>query len=155
MNSSGYFRSRFLTHTNIHTYIAFFQVLFGLICIWLSWQDHSSTDLALSHENGILSKVDPQPPSADLLGDLLAPLAIEGPPGDTVQSEHNSVSGLEGGPDAVDGSAIVAIEEQTNTVQVMASHIVMFTHGQISSSKFKNESRTLMWFIFNNKASCL
>ncbi|KAK6235114.1 Clathrin/coatomer adaptor [Theobroma cacao] len=80
-------------------------------------EDHSSTDLALSHENGILSKVDPQPPSADLLGDLLAPLAIEGPPGDTVQSEHNSVSGLEGGPDAVDGSAIVAIEEQTNTVQ--------------------------------------
>ncbi|XP_007015975.2 PREDICTED: AP-2 complex subunit alpha-1 [Theobroma cacao] len=80
-------------------------------------EDHSSTDLALSHENGTLSKVDPQPPSADLLGDLLAPLAIEGPPGATVQSEHNSVSGLEGGPDAVDGSAIVAIEEQTNTVQ--------------------------------------
>ncbi|XP_021278715.1 AP-2 complex subunit alpha-1-like [Herrania umbratica] len=80
-------------------------------------EDHRSTDQALTHENGTLSKVDPQPPSADLLGDLLGPLAIEGPPGATVQSEHNPVSGLEGGPDAVDGSAIVPIEEQTNTVQ--------------------------------------
>ncbi|OMO58285.1 hypothetical protein CCACVL1_25502 [Corchorus capsularis] len=80
-------------------------------------KDHNSTDHALSHENGTLSKVDPQPPSADLLGDLLGPLAIEGPPGATVQSEHNAVSGMEGGPGAVDVSAIVPIEEQENTVQ--------------------------------------
>ncbi|XWS73975.1 hypothetical protein CRYUN_Cryun02cG0175500 [Craigia yunnanensis] len=79
--------------------------------------DHYSTDQALSQENGTLSKVDSQPPSADLLGDLLGPLAIEGPPGATVKSEHNAVSGLEGGPDAVDDSAIVPVEEQTNTVQ--------------------------------------
>ncbi|XVF19796.1 hypothetical protein REPUB_Repub11eG0141700 [Reevesia pubescens] len=83
----------------------------------ISTEDHNSTDQALSQENGTLSKVDPQPPSADLLGDLLGPLAIEGPPGATVQSEHNAVSGLEGGPDAVEGSAIVPVEEQTNTVQ--------------------------------------
>ncbi|XVF46839.1 hypothetical protein PTKIN_Ptkin03bG0060000 [Pterospermum kingtungense] len=83
----------------------------------VSTEDHNSTDRALSHENGTLNKVDPQPPSADILSDLLGPLAIEGPPGATVQSEHNAVSGLEGGPDGVDGSAIVPVEEQTNTVQ--------------------------------------
>ncbi|PPD91947.1 hypothetical protein GOBAR_DD11137 [Gossypium barbadense] len=80
-------------------------------------QDHTSTDPASSQQNGSLTKVDPQHPSADLLGDLLGPLAIEGPPGATVQSEHNAVSRLEGGPDAVDGSAIVPVEEQRNTVQ--------------------------------------
>ncbi|XP_022729205.1 AP-2 complex subunit alpha-2-like isoform X2 [Durio zibethinus] len=83
----------------------------------ISAEDHTSTNQALSEENGTLRKVDPQPPSADLLGDLLGPLAIEGPPGATVRSEHNAVSRLEGGLDAVDGSAIVPVEEQTNTVQ--------------------------------------
>ncbi|XVE59498.1 hypothetical protein DITRI_Ditri05aG0050500 [Diplodiscus trichospermus] len=80
-------------------------------------EDQNSTDQALSQENGTSSKVDSQPPSADLLGDLLGPLAIEGPPGATVQSEHNALSGLEGGPDGVNGSAIVPVEQQTNTVQ--------------------------------------
>ncbi|XWS52919.1 hypothetical protein CRYUN_Cryun11dG0113900 [Craigia yunnanensis] len=83
----------------------------------ISAEDRNSTDQASSQENGTLSKVDPQPPSADLLGDLLGPLAIEGPPGATVQSEHNAVSGLEGGPDAVDSSAIVPVEVETNTIQ--------------------------------------
>ena len=94
----------------------------------------------MSQENGTLSKVDSQPPSADLLGDLLGPLAIEGPPGATVQSEHNAVSGLKGGPDAVDGSAIVPVEEQTNTVQVLLSHI-MFTmvKSLLPSSKIRME----------------
>ncbi|KAK8683384.1 hypothetical protein V6N13_039445 [Hibiscus sabdariffa] len=80
-------------------------------------ENDTSTDRALSQQNGASSKVDPQPPSADLLSDILGPLAIEGPPGATVQSEHNAVSGLEGDSDAVDGSAIVVVEEQTNTVQ--------------------------------------
>ncbi|XP_022755934.1 AP-2 complex subunit alpha-1-like isoform X2 [Durio zibethinus] len=83
----------------------------------VSTEDHNSTDQSLSQENGTLSKVDSQPPSADLLGDLLGPLAIEGPPGATVQSERNAVSGLKGVLDAVDGSAIVPVEEHTNTVQ--------------------------------------
>ncbi|XWS71523.1 hypothetical protein CRYUN_Cryun03dG0145200 [Craigia yunnanensis] len=83
----------------------------------VSTEDHNSTNQALSQENGTLIKVGSQAPSADLLGDLLGPLAIEGPPGATVQSEHNAVSGLEGGPDAVDGSAIVPVEGPTNTVQ--------------------------------------
>ncbi|XVE79327.1 hypothetical protein DITRI_Ditri14bG0049300 [Diplodiscus trichospermus] len=82
----------------------------------ISTEDHNSTD-QVSQENGTLSKVDATPPSADLLGDLLGPLAIEGPPGATVQSEQKAVSGLEGGPDAEDGSAIVPVEVETNTVQ--------------------------------------
>ncbi|GMJ10756.1 alpha-adaptin [Hibiscus trionum] len=83
----------------------------------ITTENDTSTDQALSQQNGALSKVDPQPPSADLLSDILGPLAIEGPPDATVQYEHNAVSGLEGGSEAVDGSAIVAVEEQTNAVQ--------------------------------------
>ncbi|KAE8693036.1 AP-2 complex subunit alpha-2 [Hibiscus syriacus] len=83
----------------------------------ITTENDTSTDQALSQQNGSLSKVDPQPPSVDLLSDILGPFAVEGPPGATVQSEHIAVSGLEGGSDAVDGSAIVPVEEHTNTVQ--------------------------------------
>ncbi|XP_022752625.1 AP-2 complex subunit alpha-1-like isoform X2 [Durio zibethinus] len=83
----------------------------------ITTEDRNLTVQASSQDNGTLSKVDPQPPSADLLGDLLGPLAIEGPPGATVPSEHNAVSGLEGAAEAVDGSAIVPVEVETNTVK--------------------------------------
>ncbi|GKV16639.1 hypothetical protein SLEP1_g27254 [Rubroshorea leprosula] len=82
-----------------------------------STADHNPADQALSVANGTLSTVDPQPPSADLLGDLLGPLAIEGPPAAAVPSEHNVVSGLEGIPNVVDGAAIVPVGEETNSVQ--------------------------------------
>ncbi|KAL4384977.1 hypothetical protein GQ457_15G028160 [Hibiscus cannabinus] len=78
--------------------------------------DHNSTEQAPSQENGNISKVDPRSPSADL-SDLLGPLAIEGPPGAAVQYEHNADPGLDGGPDAVDGSAIVPVAVETNTIQ--------------------------------------
>ncbi|GMI74329.1 hypothetical protein like AT5G22780 [Hibiscus trionum] len=80
-------------------------------------EDHNSTEQAPSQENGNISKVDPQPPSADLLSDLLGPLAIEAPPGAAVQYEHNAAPGLDGGPDAVDGLAIVPVAVETNTIQ--------------------------------------
>ncbi|KAL2536169.1 AP-2 complex subunit alpha-2 [Forsythia ovata] len=73
----------------------------------------------VTRANGALPVVDPQPPStpsADLLGDLLGPLAIEGPPAAAPQSELIPVSGLEGGSTA-DALALAPIEEQTNTVQ--------------------------------------
>lgn len=73
----------------------------------------------MSHENGTLSKVDPQPPSADLLGDLLGPLAIEGPPSTDVQSQQTIVSGLEDVPNTIEAAAIVPFGEQTNSVQVL------------------------------------
>ncbi|KAM7256730.1 hypothetical protein ACFE04_012471 [Oxalis oulophora] len=80
--------------------------------------DPTSVDDGLTQSNGALTIVDPQPPSADLLGDLLQPLAIEGPPGPAVQPrdvvlpEHAGIPGL----DDFDG-AIVPVGEQTNVVQ--------------------------------------
>ncbi|KAF2300664.1 hypothetical protein GH714_015044 [Hevea brasiliensis] len=57
-------------------------------------EEHTAVDQALTQSNGTLTKVDSQPPS-DLLGDLLGPLAIEGPPGAAVQSEHSAVTEVE------------------------------------------------------------
>ncbi|KAJ7981101.1 AP-2 complex subunit alpha [Quillaja saponaria] len=75
----------------------------------------SSAEEASSQENGALSIVDPQPPSADVQGDLLGPLAIEGPPGTTVHPEQNVSSGLEHIVD--EATAIVPVEEETYSVQ--------------------------------------
>lgn len=87
-------------------------------------QDHSSTDQGLSQENGTLSKVDPETPSPDLLGDLLGPLAIEGPPGTAVQSHQNVIPGSGGDPNAVDATAIVPVGEEPNSVQVLSTAVV-------------------------------
>ncbi|PON53396.1 Adaptor protein complex AP-2, alpha subunit [Parasponia andersonii] len=78
--------------------------------------DASSADEGLFQTNGVLSKVDREAPSADLLGDLLGPLAIEGPPSDPVQPEQNVVSGLEG-ENAVEAAAIVPVGEPQNSVE--------------------------------------
>lgn len=67
-------------------------------------------------ENGTSSKVDSQPP-ADLLSDILGPLAIEGPPSSSVQSQPNPDTVLEG--IAVEATAIVPAGEQANSVQVL------------------------------------
>lgn len=83
--------------------------------------DHHVADQGLSQENGTLTTVDPQPPPADLLGDLLGPLAIEGPPSADVQPQQNIVSGVEGVPNAVEATAIVPVGEQTNSVQPIGS----------------------------------
>ncbi|KAG8387556.1 hypothetical protein BUALT_Bualt02G0033600 [Buddleja alternifolia] len=85
----------------------------------MSNADQNSGEQGLGLENGALTVVDPQPRSTsspDLLGDLLGPLAIEGPPGTAPQSELRVASDLESGanPDAL---AIAPIEEQPNTVQ--------------------------------------
>ncbi|XP_050368388.1 AP-2 complex subunit alpha-1-like [Argentina anserina] len=79
--------------------------------------DHNPTDQGLSQENGSLSKVDPQTPSPDLLGDLLGPLAIEGPPGPAVQSHQNVIPGSVGDPTSADATAIVPVGEEPNSVQ--------------------------------------
>ncbi|KAL5580226.1 hypothetical protein UlMin_012668 [Ulmus minor] len=83
--------------------------------------DVSSTDQELTQANGTLTKVDPQPPSADLLGDLLGPLAIvEAPQADSVQPsvqpQPNIVSGLEADLTA-EAAAIVPVGEQQSSVQ--------------------------------------
>ncbi|KAH7838795.1 hypothetical protein Vadar_031259 [Vaccinium darrowii] len=81
--------------------------------------DHSAGDQAVTQANGILTVVDPQPPepSADILGDLLSPLAIEGPPGAASQPNYNLAPGAEGVSNAEDALAIAPVGEQTNTVQ--------------------------------------
>ncbi|KAK3043598.1 hypothetical protein RJ639_001660 [Escallonia herrerae] len=79
----------------------------------MSSEDHNTAEQGVTQANGTLSVVDPQPSSSSpgLLGDLLA---IEGPPGVAVESEHNLVSGSEGASDAL---ALAPVGEQTNTVQ--------------------------------------
>ncbi|KAJ9178004.1 hypothetical protein P3X46_009924 [Hevea brasiliensis] len=79
--------------------------------------EHTSEGQALTQPNGTLTKIDPQTPSEDLLGDLLGPLAIEGPPGAAVQPQQNAVSEVGGVPSAVDGAAIVPVGEYSNSVQ--------------------------------------
>uniref|UniRef100_A0A5B7AVA0 AP-2 complex subunit alpha n=1 Tax=Davidia involucrata TaxID=16924 RepID=A0A5B7AVA0_DAVIN len=82
--------------------------------------DHNLADQEVTQANGTLTVMDPQPTTSsggDLLGDLLGPLAIEGPPGAAVQSEHNLVSGVEGASYAEERLAIATVGEQANTVQ--------------------------------------
>lgn len=105
-----------------------FPVITGFCCVF-TLQDHSA-DPGLTQPNGTLTVVDPQPPSADpqppsadILGDLLGPLAIEGPPGPAVLSEQNVVPGVEGV--VVDGAAIVPVGEQANAIQVYTSPFLL------------------------------
>ncbi|XP_010535653.1 PREDICTED: AP-2 complex subunit alpha-2-like isoform X2 [Tarenaya hassleriana] len=79
--------------------------------------DHDSAAQSHSQPNGTLSKVEPQPPSPDLLSDLLGPLAIEAPPGSLPTDERGGSTGAGGVPDVVDGAAIVPVGEQMHTVE--------------------------------------
>ena len=58
-----------------------------------------------------------QPPFADLFGDILGPLAIEGPPCSSVHPQPSSNSGLEG--TVIEATAIVPAGELANSVQVL------------------------------------
>lgn len=73
-------------------------------------------DQGVNQTNGTVSKTDAESASADLLGDLLGPLAIEGPPG-AAPSEQSAVL-VADVPSAADAAAIVPVEEMTNSVQV-------------------------------------
>lgn len=101
------------------------------ICV----QDESTSGQGLAHANGTLAVVDPQPPSTpspDLLGDLLGPLAIEGPPGTAPQSEPSVPSSLEGGSN-LDALALAPVEEQTSTVQVSFSSAYLLLSAAYTS----------------------
>ncbi|KAH0942706.1 hypothetical protein HID58_002343 [Brassica napus] len=81
-----------------------------------NWLDHESASQTQSQPNGDLSKVQSQIPSADLLGEMVDPLAIEAPPVD--MGSHQRVYREEDGiPDEVDGTAIVPIGDQANKVE--------------------------------------
>ncbi|XP_047330023.1 AP-2 complex subunit alpha-1-like isoform X2 [Impatiens glandulifera] len=90
----------------------------GLVKIPSTSNTDRPGDQELTHTNGVLTIVDPQPldSSADLLGDLLGPLAIEGPPDNGSTSEHKMMSPHEGIP-SEDALAIATVGEQPNSVQ--------------------------------------
>ncbi|MCD7470307.1 hypothetical protein HAX54_010041 [Datura stramonium] len=86
--------------------------------------DCDSADQREAQSNGTLTVVDPQPPSTpspDLLGDLLSPLAIEGPQPAESQSSHNLGAGVKGAAIAEEALALASIEEQMNIVQPIGS----------------------------------
>lgn len=78
-------------------------------------------------ETNIESKVEPpavHPASqADLLADLLGPLAIEGPP---AAVEQNPVQGLETNQSPVGDLALATLEDQSNSVQVHVYFLIAF-----------------------------
>ncbi|KMT01804.1 hypothetical protein BVRB_9g210860 [Beta vulgaris subsp. vulgaris] len=98
--------------------------------------DYQGTQRALPQSNGTLSEADTHhaAPAPDLLGDLLAPLAIEGPPGATMQSELEVVPGAEGTSTAVDALALAPVDEQTNTVQPVGNVAERFLNLCIKDS---------------------
>ncbi|XP_073269939.1 AP-2 complex subunit alpha-1-like isoform X2 [Primulina huaijiensis] len=85
----------------------------------MSNTDDNTSEQGITRENGILTVIDSQPPSTaslDLLGDLLAPLDIVGPPATTHQSEPSVASGLQSGIGA-DALAIEPVEDLAKNVQ--------------------------------------
>ena len=74
----------------------------------------------MTQANG--ASVNDAPPTADMLGDLLSPLAIEGPPAVSTQLDHNGVHGHEGTNGADDALALAPVENQESTVQVLSSY---------------------------------
>lgn len=88
-----------------------------------------------------MSKVDPQSvaPSADLLGDLLGPLAIEGPP--AVPTEEHAIPATEGDPNPADALALAPVDEQKNSVQVLLSVILSMLKWEISIFLLSSKKR--------------
>ncbi|XP_075512991.1 AP-2 complex subunit alpha-1-like isoform X1 [Primulina tabacum] len=85
----------------------------------MSNTDDNTSEQGVTRENGILTVIDSQPPSTvspDLLGDLLGPLAIEGPSVTAHRSEPSVASGEPSGIRA-DALAIEPVEELANNVQ--------------------------------------
>ncbi|XP_073023712.1 AP-2 complex subunit alpha-1-like isoform X2 [Primulina eburnea] len=86
----------------------------------MSNSDDNTSEQGITRENGILTVIDSQPPSTaslDLLGDLLAPLDIVGPPATTHRSEPSVASSdLQSGIGA-DALAIEPVEELAKNVQ--------------------------------------
>nr|XP_043630045.1 AP-2 complex subunit alpha-1-like [Erigeron canadensis] len=84
--------------------------------------DHNTAEQRSTQANGTLSGVDSQlpaqdmAPAGDILGDLLSPLAIEGPPGVSAQSDHNSVHGHDVAP-GDDALALAPVGDQDPTVK--------------------------------------
>ncbi|KAK8965618.1 AP-2 complex subunit alpha-2 [Platanthera guangdongensis] len=76
----------------------------------------SSFEQRRTETYGAVNKVDPESsPSVDLLGDLLEPLAIEGPPSVLTATEKGQ--GLEANPNSPGALVLASFSDQPNTVQ--------------------------------------
>ncbi|XP_065039186.1 AP-2 complex subunit alpha-2 isoform X3 [Musa acuminata AAA Group] len=87
-----------------------------------STQDQTSfQDQGMTKENGVITEVVPQDvPPADLLGDLLGPLAINGSPATAVpveQRNQNLLSVVEATPEAAGSLALTTVDNQPNSIQ--------------------------------------
>ncbi|URE08161.1 Alpha adaptin AP2, C-terminal domain, partial [Musa troglodytarum] len=87
-----------------------------------STQDQTSfQDQGMTKENGVISEVVPQDvPPADLLGDLVGPLAINGSPVAAIpveQRNQNLLSVLEATPEAAGPLALATVDNQPNSIQ--------------------------------------
>ncbi|KAK1398319.1 AP-2 complex subunit alpha [Heracleum sosnowskyi] len=80
----------------------------------MSNEGHNTAEQVLTRSNGSATDLQASTPSPDLLGDLLSPLAIEGPPTASAESERIQVSGS---AIAADALALAPVGDQTNAVQ--------------------------------------
>ncbi|XP_072988397.1 AP-2 complex subunit alpha-2-like [Typha latifolia] len=77
-----------------------------------------SRDQGSAKENGTVGTVEPEPiTSADILGDLLGPLAIEGPSAGAVPAEQNLISGLDATTTAAGPLALATLDDQSSSIQ--------------------------------------
>jgi AP-2 complex subunit alpha len=67
-------------------------------------------------ESKVVPPTSHSPSQADLLADLLGPLAIEGPP---AAVEQNPVQGLEANESPIGDLALATLEDQSNSLQVL------------------------------------
>lgn len=76
----------------------------------------------MTKENGVITEVVPQDvPPADLLGDLLGSLAINGSPATAVpveQRNQNLLSVVEATPEAAGPFTLTIVDNQPNSIQV-------------------------------------
>ncbi|KAL8480928.1 hypothetical protein ACS0TY_027446 [Phlomoides rotata] len=90
----------------------------------MSNADQSTSETEVSHVNGALTLVDsqtPSTPSPDLLGDILGPLAIEGPSVNGLPSEPGNIDSGLGEDESADALAIALVEEHNNTALLIGS----------------------------------
>ncbi|KAI0514317.1 hypothetical protein KFK09_010352 [Dendrobium nobile] len=86
----------------------------------------SSVDQGRIEVYGAVSKVDPEAASsADLLGDLLGPLAIEGPPNALIEEEQSQ--GIEANPSSPGALALAALGDQPNSAQPIINIVERFS----------------------------
>ncbi|URE08159.1 Alpha adaptin AP2, C-terminal domain, partial [Musa troglodytarum] len=94
----------------------------GLVRMPSEKMDQTSfQDQGMTKENGVISEVVPQDvPPADLLGDLVGPLAINGSPVAAIpveQRNQNLLSVLEATPEAAGPLALATVDNQPNSIQ--------------------------------------